>query len=283
MKLDSKEGVMTNKSIDKYFDITAFCTAFPFSWDSSFVFNGEIHDFWEIVFVLDGQVEVTEDDKIYLLQKNELILHAPMEFHRIKSAANTSPKGFILSVYTEGELPPTLRDGCFALSADEVAEYTALTERILKFHQGTSDSRFAGQEVAHTLSAFLIRLGSNNRPKSRIDNSQSAIEYKHEISVMNEHICQNRTLSEIAANCNISVSYLKQLFQKHAGISPKRFYDSLRIQYAISKIRAGFTSAEIAAEMNFSSACYFSTFFQRQTGTAASAYRQLAPKLRAAK
>lgn len=274
---------MIKKSIEKHFEITGFYTAFPFFWDSDYVFHGESHDFWEIVFVLDGQVEVTEDDKIYQLKKNDLILHAPMEFHRIKSASDTSPKGFILSVCIEGEPPLALRDGCFALNADEVAEYTSLTDRIFDFHQGTSRSPFAGQEISQALSAFLIRLGSNNRPNSCLDNSQSAIEYKHAISVMNEHICKNSSLPEIAANCNISVSYLKLLFQKYAGISPKRYYDSLRTQYASSRIRAGFSSAEIAAEMNFSSPCYFSTFFHRQTGTAASAYRQLAPELRAAK
>lgn len=261
------------KNIEKQFEITAFYTAFSFAWNSDFVFHGESHDFWEIVFVLDGHIEATEDEKIYQLQENDLILHAPMEFHRIKSAGGTCPSGVILSFSANGHLPDRLWEGSFALNAEESAEYRALTQRIIAFWGSDIDSSYAGQEAGDALAAFLIRLGSNKRPNLRLDHSQSAIEYKHAISVMNEHVCKNSTLGEIARGCNISVSYLKLLFQKYAGISPKRYYDNLRIQYAVSQIRAGVTSAEIAAKMNFSSACYFSTFFQRQTGKKTSAYR----------
>ena len=266
---------MARKNITKQFEITGFYSAFPFHWNPEFVFHGESHNFWEIVLVTDGAVEVTEDEKVYQLQKNDLILHAPMEFHRIKSAAGTFPSGFVLSFVAVGQLPELLREGCFALNAEEMAEYGALTGRIFSFFKGENDaSAFAGQEVAEALASFLIRLGNRARPRLRLDSSQGAMEYKHAVSVMSESVCENRTLGEIASSCNISVSYLKLLFQKYAGISPKRYYNNLRIQYAIAKLREGNNSAEIAREMNFSSPVYFSTFFQRQTGNTPTEYKK---------
>ena len=264
---------MKRVPICKPFEIREFCSAFPFHWDESFVFHGESHDFWEIVLVREGQVEVTEDEKVYRLQKNDLILHAPMEFHRIKSAANTSPSGFICSFCASGMLPEALRAGCFALDAEEASEYNALAERLLAFFHDRSDSPFAGQEVADALASFLIRLGSNKHPRLRLDHSQGATEYRNAVSVMTEHVCKNSSLSEIAADCRISTSYLKLLFKKYAGISPKSYYSNLRTQYAIKMLRAGVSSIQIATEMNFSSPAYFSAFFQRQTGAAPSSYR----------
>lgn len=265
---------MARKKLERQFEITAFCSAIPFSWNSDFVFHGESHDFWEIVFVMDGQVEVTEDEKVYRLEKNDMILHAPMEFHRIRSAGGTAPRGFVMSFAATGQLPDALREGCFVLGAEEAEEYEALSRRVYDFFKGINDSPFAGQEAGQALSSFLIRLGSNARPRLRLDSSRGAAEYKHAVSTMSAFIRSNSSLVQIADACNISVSYLKLLFRKYAGISPKRYYANLRMQYAISRLRDGLTSAEIAAEMSFSSAGYFSTFFQRQMGVSPSEYRQ---------
>ena len=64
---------MARKNITKQFEITGFYSAFPFHWNPEFVFHGESHDFWEIVLVTDGAVEVTEDEKVYQLQKNRAV------------------------------------------------------------------------------------------------------------------------------------------------------------------------------------------------------------------
>ncbi len=263
------------ESVDELFSVTSFHSAIPFQWDESFIFDGEDHDFWEIVFVTEGEVEVTEDEKVYRLQKNDLILHAPMEFHRIRSVAPSHPAGFITSFSTLGTPPAALREGCFALQAEEAEEYAALARRIFAFFKGHTDSPYAGQEAAAALSAFLIRLCDGERPLQHPENTKGAAEYRRAVSAMRERICDNCTLDELARDCSISVSYLKLLFKTYAGISPKSYYRKLRVQHAIAELRAGRTSAEIAAEMNFSSPAYFSNFFQKQTRRAPSSYRKM--------
>ena len=102
MFLDTNEVKMPKKIIERKFAITAFYSSLNYSWDESFVFNGERHKMWEIVCVLSGKVEVTEDEKIYQLEKNNMIIHAPWEFHRIRSAGGTSPRLYVMSFYAEG-------------------------------------------------------------------------------------------------------------------------------------------------------------------------------------
>ena len=101
------------KKANKIFEIVGFCTAFRFEWNESFVFNGERHHVWEIVYLDSGKVEVTEDEKIYTLESGNIILHAPMEFHRIRSAYGTSPSGYVISFEALGELPEQLKNGIF--------------------------------------------------------------------------------------------------------------------------------------------------------------------------
>ena len=263
-----------SKRINKRFEITDFCTAFHFEWDESFVFHGESHEIWEIVFLRAGKVEVTEDENIYTLEKNNLIVHAPMEFHRIRSADGTMPRGYVLTFSAFGSLPTSLKSGIFVLEDAEADQYETIAKKIMAFIREQDENDYTGQEVADLLSAFLIHLGNKKIPEKRLTLTASAIEYKKAITVMTERICDNISLSDIAAECNISVSYLKLLFKQYAGISPKSYYINLRVQHASTLLKHGLSSAEIASDMNFSSPNYFSVFFKKNTGISPLEYRR---------
>ena len=101
--------------IENQFEVLSFLTVLDYNWDAKFVFLGEQHDFWEIVYVLSGEVECVEDDRVYQLKAGEMLLHAPMEFHKIRSAANTEPHLYVLSFRSQGMLPERLKDGIFCL------------------------------------------------------------------------------------------------------------------------------------------------------------------------
>jgi AraC-like DNA-binding protein len=264
---------MEIRHIAREFQIDGFCTAFPFAWDEHFVFHGESHDFWEIVYLTDGMVEVTEDEKVYLLKKDNMILHAPMEFHRIRSAGGTSPRGYIMSFHVTGRLPEELKKGIFIPGAEEGAQYAAICERIAVFLSGESRSPYVGQEVADCLSSFLINLGQE-RAEHRPDTSPAAIEYRRLVTAMTEGVCDNKTLSDFARECGVSVSYIKQLFRQYAGISPKSYYTALRVHHASALLEEGRTVTEIAEQMNFSSSNYFSSFFKKHTGENPTVYKK---------
>ncbi len=259
--------------VAREFQIDGFYTSFHFSWDAGFVFHGESHDLWEVIYLTDGMVEVTEDEKVYLLKKNHMILHAPMEFHRIRSAGGTSPAGYIMTFHATGQLPEELKKGIFVPGAEEGAQYAAICERITAFLSGENRSPYVGQEVADHLSSFLINLG-RERAEHRPDTSPAAIEYRRLVTAMTEGVCENKTLSDFARECGVSVSYIKQLFRQYAGISPKAYYTTLRVRRAAALLEEGCAVAEIAERMNFSSGNYFSSFFKKHTGENPTVYKK---------
>lgn len=264
---------MLLKPIERKFQINGFYSAFPFRWNEHYTFHGESHDFWEIVFVTAGKVEATEDEKIYTLEKNNIVLHAPMEFHRIRSAGGTRPEGFIMSFASKGNLPNELREGVFVLDGEQAQAYLAICLKAKSLMEETADAPYAGQEAVDLLSAFLIKL-SNERTERQLSSSPAAMEYRRTVSVMRERVCDNSTLAELAAACNISVSYLKLLFKKYAGISPKAYYTHLRVRHATKLLGDGVPALEVANQMSFSSPNYFSTFIKKQTGLMPSAHKK---------
>ena len=260
------------REVERDFTVTGFCTAFRFSWDGEFVFHGESHDFWEAVFVTKGSVESVEDENIYRLSENQLILHAPLEFHRIRSAEGERQRGVIMTFRTAGSLPEELKDGVFTLQQNMKDEYLALCDRIVDFVHGNG-SYYTGQEVADHLSAFLIRL-SQQTPGRYFSGSVGATEYHKIVSDMTDRVCQNLTLEDFARAQNISVSYLKLLFKNYAGISPKSYFNHLRARHAANLLSKDYTIAEVADVMNFSSQNYFTVFFRNHMGCNPSEYRK---------
>lgn len=250
--------------IEQIFSVKGFYSAIKFDWNDSFIFNGESHDFWEAVFVESGEVEVTENENVYVLGSGNMIFHAPMEFHRIKSSGGSSPKGFIFSFLTSGDLPEAIKGGIFTLEPSQVAMFKSLSDKIYSFVH-FEHSTLLGCEIGAALTELIIKLASK-QALSGGSMTQSAVEYRRIVSYMSEHICNNLTLSDIAEGNNVSVSYIKLLFNTYAGISPKSYFNQLRLRHATELLRKGLSVTTVSDAMNFSSPNYFSTFYKKHTG-----------------
>ena len=262
---------MNEKKINRRFLVTGFFSAYSFSWDSEFIFSGESHEMWEIVFVHSGMVEVTENEKVYSLGANNMIIHAPGEFHRIRSAGGTSPRLYVMSFFADGELPEKLCEGVFLLGAEQALEYNSIFEAIDVFLNNENLPSYLGQSAADRLSAFLIGMSGEN-VSANAQTSQGAREYRRLVLAMSSAAYENKSLTDFAEECKSSVSYIKSLFRKYAGISPKAYYNNLRLQAAKKLLLEGRSVKEIAEKMNFSSSNYFCAFFKKHNGLSPMAY-----------
>lgn len=258
--------------ISPHFRFTCLRTVWNFNWDDSFVFNGETHISWEIVYVVSGCVCVTEDEKLYKLREGDMIIHAPMEFHTIQSAENTNPNVYVITSIVEGELPKNLTDGVFGLTQEEQKEYMEIYSRVFDFFDSDERDALEGQGCTDALSAFLIKINKSHTAEQKLLLSHSAMEYKRVVLSMTEHIYDNLTLEELAAINKTSVSNIKALFKRHSGTSPMLHYSRLRCTEAIRLMSEGYSAAETANALNFSSPNYFSTFFKRMTGKPPAAF-----------
>ena len=77
-------------------NISKIVTVHYYEFDKNFVFEGEKHDFWEMVYIDKGRVEVRRDEERLILSQGELLFHAPNEFHSIKALVS-APNFFVVS------------------------------------------------------------------------------------------------------------------------------------------------------------------------------------------
>ena len=71
-----------------------------FEYSKDFIYEGESHDFWELLFVDFGSIEVTANTQTIPLKKGEMIFHKPNEFHALR-ACRIILSGYLQALPTE--------------------------------------------------------------------------------------------------------------------------------------------------------------------------------------
>ena len=255
------------------FQITRFRFLYQHQWEEDFLFLGESHNFWEFSCVLEGEVEVVLDGKIYLLKPGNFIGCPPMVFHSSR-AAGKACRVLNFSFEHTGTLPEKLKEGIFYLTLPETDEIKRIFADLQKAYCGETPDDDLGAEAASALTAFLIRISRQHDSHHRRVKSRSGDMYRRLVETMKETVRENLTVQQIAARNAISVSTMKELFRKYAGISPKRYYADMRGVEALRLLEAGVEIGEITELLNYSSPNYFSSSFKRQFGAPPGKYRR---------
>ena len=261
------------RDIVRKFKIKSIGCTFDRVFPKDFDFQGESHSFAELVFVRSGKVQIIENEKVYLLHGGEMIIHAPMEFHRIKSDDETSPHVLNLSIKVNGELPKELYKGVFHLNDEQNERFLYCFSRARDFVTKTENTD-SGQLAADAVEAFLLELCNQPTESNVLVTDSSALIYKKLVRDMQAAVCRSISLEELAQQNFISVSYVKKLFRMYANETPKKFYDSLRINEAIALLNRGMSITEISEQMNFSSPNFFAMFFKKNTGRTPTEYKR---------
>lgn len=266
--------------LNDLFEITALFTAGLSKFDSCYSFPGETHNFWELVMVLDGELGVTAGKNIIILNKDQAILHKPMEFHRLWSESNSSPE--IITISFSCRNMPALNSHLFKLNPFNSKEALSVLSSIRRTFE-TDESSVTGILSPHTLDyqitvrkleLFILNILSENITDVTLPSLQSAKNYSEIIKLLENNLDKNLSIAEIAKMCNMSEINLKKTFNKYSGTGIKSYFNLLKMNEAISMLRSGVSVTETASALGFSDQNYFSAAFKRIVGEAPSAFRK---------
>lgn len=271
-----KDGEKENLNgcvVDPCIRITAFFTVFEEQFNENYYFCGETHDFWEFVCVLDGVLGVTAGKDIFLLEQGQALLHKPMEFHRLWSENQTKPHIIIFSFVAD--IMPYMKERRFTMKEEWLHILHGLIERrdsIFDVKEGLEIIKIKpGKSIqAHIfVSEFEDILLKSLEQKERWIlpfTSQSAQNYRKIVRILDEHLDEQLTLSKLAELAQMSQSAIKKTFSKYTGIGVMAYFNQIKVQKAVSLLKAGKSVGEIAEQLGFSDQNYFSTVFKRVTG-----------------
>lgn len=266
------------KKVNKFIKVEAFNDAINNIHSPGFAFGGEMHNFWEAVFVETGKAIASADEQIFNLHTGQILFHSPMQFHRIMTDGSTPVHLRIISFSASGKGMENFERKCFDLNSSQISEYikifTLIKDACKKFDEKENNEKYsiASSKAASALESFLLDIRENVTSKMS-ELSTDERHYKEIVTVMYQNCEKWLTVDDIASICHMSTSNMKRIFSIYNDTGISKYFLSLKIRRACELLKENIPSCEIAERLGFSSVNYFYTVFRRETGSTPKAYK----------
>lgn len=235
--------------------------------NANYVFPGEKHEFWELTFIDNGELETTVDGETYKLDEMDLILYSPGQYHTQKTGDAKSCSYLTLLFDMVAPDPFLLTNRVYHAHRDI---HTALNN----FIKISSNAMLYDSELMLCyLKELIIKiLQYDFLESSPIASTPMQQRFENEllneiVIYINENIYEQLTIEEICLKFSISRSSLQTLFKNNLSVAPKQYISDLKLNKSKLLIKESiYTISEISSMLGFTSIHYFSRKFKQQFG-----------------
>lgn len=267
-----------------------------FDYMSNFSFSGECHDFWELLCVDKGEVNVMAGDCHHTLKRGSIIFHQPNEFHNVLANGKSAPSLVVIAFECHSPYMEPFKNKILTVQNTESALLAQIIIEARHAFSGRLDNPYqeelirnpgcpvfgAEQLIRSYLEELLIHLYrryfANPLPvpaqisgRPRLGHPNEA--YNRIIRYMEEHINQQLTIEIICRNMLVSRSHLQKLFQEAHGCGVMEFFTLMKIDTAKQMIRDNqLNFTQISDRLGYTSIHYFSRQFKKITHMTPSEY-----------
>lgn len=278
-------------SIDIVIEVESIILLHYFNYSKHFCFPGESHNFWEMLFVDNGEVSISADGVNSTISAGYAVFHKPNEFHSIWTNENFASAAVITFVSNS----PAMHffEGRIIRLTSTQKEYIALTlKEGLQAYEGplnyidqkkltaAKDAVFGSSQLVKTyIELLLIDIIQNEKRLNTPSPSLLiAAEFDDEIvsaimKILNNNVCKQITLDDICNQLPYSSSLAQKTFKARTNYSIVQMLTKLKIDKAKQLISEDiYTVTEISEILGYSTIHYFSRHFKRITGMSPSQY-----------
>jgi AraC-like DNA-binding protein len=256
-----------------------------FQFASGYVFEGEKHDFWELVYIDRGEAEIGADNEIRRLDAGQLLFHQPNEFHTIWANYTSGANIFVISFDCKSRAMNMFRSKQFTLRSSQrmllsrlIAEGQRVFGPVLdvsdqkELHPLAEGPRGGVQRLVLYLTQLLLDLleGEPTPPAgpSRLrltEEEDFAPVLRRTRELMTAFPDGTLRFSQVCRDVGLSSTVFKERFKRYAGVTVMEYYRRLRIEEARRRLRAGdMNIAQVADALGYSSPAAFSRQFKHQ-------------------
>ena len=240
-----------------------------------FSFPPHVHDGIEIVYVYEGELNMSVNSVRYCLKPGDILCSFPMVIHSYEGATVENGamcvgfrpdliaefRNLFLTMYPENPLIHI---------TDEDSELKGVISRML----ANAQQPYPLQMTAYVHLFLALILGKLNlRPYDEFtDNSL----IQRTLIYMSDHITEPMTLQSVSYALGISASHLSHIFSSRLNIRFRKFINGMRIDRACTMLQHPDTSIkEIVYACGFENSRTFHRSFLAEMGMTPGEYRKL--------
>ncbi len=282
------------KSFKKEISVGKLANIHYFEFTPSFHTTDDSHGFPELVYVENGEIDISSDYYTGKLRRGEVIIHTSGETHSLTCESEIAPNIIIIGfecaspkLESLAHAPLKLTDELTRMLAEIVREartvylppYDIPNTKDMKKRK--SFAYGADQLVKNYLQIFLIKalrlreaIGTAD-PDIRRNNAESInIQRLEEVRrYLDENFRERIGVEELCFLFNTNKTTLSREFKEIYGRTLVDYVNHKRIEYTKQSLVNGSTTlTKIAEELNMSSVHYLTTLFKKHVGVSPTEY-----------
>lgn len=282
-----------NRSVENVISVKKLVCFYVHEYIDIVDFSGEQHDFWEMVYVEEGQLMEISGEETYHLSAGDVLFHKPNVFHRTINPSHTKIKAYNISFQCPSRAMDFFKDytGTLSVASQQIARLLVEEGKrsFVPYSTPKGDNTIAvkkdapvgGQQMYRIyLEALLINILREQSSLQPLPVFASKDDFQKKlceqiIEYLKKNLYGSLTLEDLQRQFSYSNTFLCTKFKEQAGESIMQCYNRLKIEEACKLMqRSACSLAEISVQLGFNNPYYFSRVFKRVRGTAPSEYRR---------
>jgi len=246
-----------------------------YDYDHGGRLNLHAHDFYQIIYFIDGKGSFHLDENVYPIAPGTLFFIGPGVSHGFVSPGKTKCRTLDLKFQLSGPALTELARSIHAYQTDASMEMKYRLEHIRA--EGTHKERYYGELASLSLLQILYRLarkGAGSKlPAAGLqapegDGDEMPAEAAQRLErYIRDHYGEELTLSSAAEQLCYSKSYLSQLFKQSYGCTFSEYVRQIRIEKAKEWIAySALSLKQISERAGFKTIHHFSRVFKELEG-----------------
>lgn len=236
------------------------------------------HDFYEVYFLLSGQVEYWVEGRILRPSAGDLLLINPMELHRPMVSPDSSTYERIVLWINKAYLEGLTEDGqlsrCFdpslpnliRLNATERSALTAwLSNLVRECYSRDFCSEYSAFGIFLQFMVQLNRIALQTQPQQLEETAVSNL-VDRVLYHISHHISEELTLDGLAERFFVSKYHLSHTFTREVGVSLHRYIILRRLLMARQLLSAGVPAGQVSVACGFTDYTSFYRAFKAEYG-----------------
>nr|WP_294895147.1 AraC family transcriptional regulator [uncultured Pedobacter sp.] len=244
-----------------------------FSWES-----GRILQEYALVYIVNGSGKFESENIKAKLTEGSIFLLFPNEKHRYKPDEKTGWTEYWIGF--SGKFIKNIIDEGF-FTKEKPLYYIGYNETLINLFNHiieiSKEEKSGYQQVISGAVMYILGLTySNDKQKQLKEEDIVELTVSKARVMFRDKLFEEIDPKKIADELQVGYSWFRKIFKKYTGMAPGQYFIQLKIQKAKELLTDSKTPIkEIAYELKFESAYYFSKLFKQKVGLTPLQYRNL--------
>lgn len=281
--------------IQREIEIEGFHSLYYFEFDKNFSHMPEKHDFWEMIYIDEGEVDAITDGLGQTVAKGQVLFNKPNELHAHISNGKVSNNMLVISFSSNSPAMYFFDHKLFTLNKTQKTLLSLFINEA-KIAMGEISGEYENKNPidfsrapfgsvqlleCYFVEFLLVLRRSNDEAIRHVTSAESTRELARSafgglmVDYLKASVYKNVTLQEMCQNFYMGKTQLCKIFSNYAGKGPIEYFLDLKIAEAKRLLREEkLPVSKISDLLGYSSIHAFSRAFKNAVGLSPSEYRK---------